>query len=152
MIEGCGPPAWHAEILFRMLQANLRHKSTWSSECTCMYVSYILFSNSLVRTRPALSRKIFSLWMAQAKLARPIFISTRAAPGPHQARTKGFLNEAAPSSGLNSLHGQRSHNSNELYTIELYRVQCTIPGPRRLKPVIPYWCYVAEFVNGSSLK
>ena len=41
------------------------------------------------------------------------------------------MNEAAPSSGLNSLHGQRSHNSNELYTIELYRVQCTIPGPRR---------------------
>ena len=39
------------------------------------------------------------------------FISTRPAPGPHQARTKGFMNEAAPSSSLNSLHGQRSHNS-----------------------------------------
>ena len=55
--------------------------------------------------------------MARAKLARAwpalfdaAFISTRAAPGPHQARTKGFLNEAAPNSGLNSLHGQRSHD------------------------------------------
>ena len=51
--------------------------------------------------------------MARAILARAIFgaafISTRPAPGPHQARTKGFMNEAAPSSGLNSLHGQRSH-------------------------------------------
>ena len=28
------------------------------------------FNNSLVRTRPALSRKILSLWMARAKLAR----------------------------------------------------------------------------------
>ena len=52
------------------------------------------------------------------------FISTRAAPGPRQARTKEFLNEAAPGPGLNSLHGQRSHDSrayraraeaNELY-------------------------------------
>ena len=37
------------------------------------------------------------------------FISTRPAPGPHQAQTKGFMNKAAPSSGLNSLHGQRSN-------------------------------------------
>ena len=44
------------------------------------------------------------------------FISTRPAPGPHQARTKGFMNEAVPSSGLNSLHGQRSHNSRSANT------------------------------------
>ena len=81
--------------------------------------TYTLFSNSLV-----LSRKILSSWMAQAKIARAwpgailvhAFISTRAAPGPHQARTKGFLNEAAPNSGLNSACTVKCH---------------TIPGPRR---------------------
>ena len=57
--------------------------------------------------------------MARAKIARAILVLLLSAPDPHQARTKGFMNEAAPNSGLNSLHGQRSHNSNELYTIEL---------------------------------
>ena len=59
----------------------------------------------------------------KAKIARTILVLLLSAPEQRnqarsQARTKGFMNEAAPSSGLNSLHGQRSHNSNELYTIE----------------------------------
>ena len=35
-----------------------------------LLVCYTLFNNSLVRARPALSRKILSLCMARAKLAR----------------------------------------------------------------------------------
>ena len=51
--------------------------------------------------------------MARAVLARAILVllyqhQTSARPTPG-ADLKGFMNEAAPGSGLNSLHGQRSH-------------------------------------------
>ena len=54
-------------------------KSFWK-----FIINYTLFSNSLVRTRPALSRKILSLWMALASYFGAAFISTRPAPGPDQ--------------------------------------------------------------------
>ena len=46
------------------------------------------FNNSLVRTRPALSRKILSLWMARAKLARAILVLLLSAPEQRQARAR----------------------------------------------------------------
>ena len=42
--------------------------------------SYTLFSNSLVQTRPALSRKILSLLMARAKIVRAILVLLLSAP------------------------------------------------------------------------
>ena len=46
--------------------------------------------------------------MARAKIAHAILVLLLSVPGPHRAWTKGFMNEAAPSSSLNSLHGQRT--------------------------------------------
>ena len=42
----------------------------WLRVSGLIYWTITPFNNSLVRTRPALSRKILSLWMARAKLAR----------------------------------------------------------------------------------
>ena len=92
--------------------------------------------------------------MAWVILDRAILVLLLSAPDQRQARTKGFMNEAAPSSGLNSLHGQRSHIHialaraiavhqilRERNTSALY-MACSVT-----MTVIPY---VAEFVNGSS--
>ena len=53
--------------------------------------------------------------MARAKIAHAILVLLLSAPDQRQARTrrgpKGLWTKQAPSSGLNSLHGQRSHNS-----------------------------------------
>ena len=83
------------------------------------YVSDTLFSNSLVRARPALSRKILSLWMARAKIARawPALFwccfyqhqsSARPAPGADQRVSERSSTKFRPKFRL---HGQMPHNS-----------------------------------------
>ena len=83
------------------------------------YISYTLFSNSLVRARPALSRKILSSWMARAKIARawPALFwccfyqhqsSARPAPGADQRVSERSSTKLRPKFRL---HGQMPHNS-----------------------------------------
>ena len=80
---------------------------------------YTLFSNSLVRARPALSRKILSSWMAWAKIARawPALFwccfyqhqsSARPAPGADQRVSERSSTKLRPKFRL---HGQMPHNS-----------------------------------------
>ena len=82
-------------------------------------VTNTLFSNSLVRARPALSRKILSLWMARAKIARawPALFwccfyqhqsSARPAPGAEQRVSERSSTKFRPKFRL---HGQMPHNS-----------------------------------------
>ena len=82
-------------------------------------ITYTLFSNSLVRARPALSRKILSSWMARAKIARawPALFwccfyqhqsSARPAPGADQRVSERSSTKFRPKFRL---HGQMPHNS-----------------------------------------
>ena len=82
-------------------------------------LTYTLFNNSLVRARPALSRKILSLWMARAKIARawPALFwccfyqhqsSARPAPGADQRVSERSSTKFRPKFRL---HGQMPHNS-----------------------------------------
>ena len=78
-----------------------------------------LFSNSLVRARPALSRKILSSWMARANIARawPALFwccfyqhqsSARPAPGADQRVSERSSTKLRPKFRL---HSQMPHNS-----------------------------------------
>ena len=80
---------------------------------------HILFSNSLVRARPALSRKILSSWMARAKIACawPALFwccfyqhqsSARPAPGADQRVSERSSTKLRPKFRL---HGRMPHNS-----------------------------------------
>ena len=91
-------------------------------------LSYTLFSNSLVRARPALSRKILSLWMARAKIARawPALFwccfyqhqsSARPAPGADQRVSERSSTKFRPKFRL---HGQMPHNSRAAWPSRLF--------------------------------
>ena len=97
----------------------------WSSIHCLIYFAWLamvtntLFSNSLVRARPALSRKNLSLWMARAKIAHtwPALFwccfyqhqsSARPAPGADQRVSERSSTKFRPKFRL---HGQMPHNS-----------------------------------------
>ena len=113
---------------------------------------YTPFNNSLVRTRPALSRKILSLWMARAKLARawPALFwccfyqhqsSARPAPGADQRVSERSSARPGPKFLARSKVTRFPGEANELYrsTSALY-MACPVT-----MTVIPL---VAGFVNG----
>ena len=68
-----------------------------------LYSFYTLFSNSPVRARSALSRKLFSLWMAWAKIFCTILVLLLSAPEQHQGADQRVYERNSIRSGLKFL-------------------------------------------------
>ena len=153
---------WYVQNAGAHHSHTLEHTYCFTFIFYCLILSLTFstpFNNSLVRTRPALSRKILSLWMARAKLARAwpaLFMvlhfyqhqsSARPAPG---CGPKSFWTKLAPGPGLNSLHGQRvtrfpgvSRAGWSHWTVsEHFRLYMACPVTMTVIPL------VAGFVNG----
>ena len=67
---GGGGGGWHIDTFFTFHKKSCFINYHIGVNSRTGRTSNTPFNNSLVRTRPALSRKILSLWMARAKLAR----------------------------------------------------------------------------------